>query len=195
MSSRRGNSGIGRFLAAGLALSSAGLTAGCFQPVYGTYASADPSGNVTVAPSVRAAMSSILVEDIDAPNGTPEARLAVEVRNNLIFGLTGGAGQAAPVYKLKMNLKGQTQHVIVDITTARPDMEIYGIDATFSLIEIATKKTVLTGRAFARASYDIPGQQQRFARQRGQRDAENRSSTIIADQIKSRLASYFVSGG
>ena len=40
--------------------------------------------------------------------------------------------------------------MIVDITTARPDMEIYGIDATYALTEIATKKTVLTGRAFAR---------------------------------------------
>ncbi len=85
--------------------------------------------------------------------------------------------------------------MIVDITTARPDMEIYGIDATYSLTEIATKKVVLTGRAFARASYDIPGQQQRFARARGERDAQNRASTIIAEQIKSRLASYFVTGG
>ena len=65
----------------------------------------------------------------------------------------------------------------------------------FHNIELSTNKVVLTGRAFARASYDIPGQQQRFARQRGQRDAENRSSTIVAEQIKSRLASYFISGG
>ena len=135
------------------------------------------------------------VEEVEAPNGTPEARLGVEVRNALIFGLTGGSGQLPPAYRLKINLRGNRQHVIVDITTARPDMEIYGIDATYSLTEIATKKTVLTGRAFSRQSYDIPGQQQRFARQRGERDAQNRASTIIAEQIKSRLASYFVSGG
>ncbi len=191
MSSRRGNRGIGRFFAAGLALASAGLTAGCFQPVYGTYA----SGDVNAPASVRTALSSIQVEEIDAPNGTPEARLGVEVRNHLIFGLTGGGGQLPPTHHLKINLKGQAQNVIVDVTTARPDMEIYGIDATYSLIDLSTKKTVLTGRAFARASYDIPGQEQRFARQRGQRDAENRASTIIAEQIKSRLASYFISGG
>jgi LPS-assembly lipoprotein len=144
---------------------------------------------------VRTALASVEVEEIDAPNGTPEARLGVEVRNALIFGLTGGAGQLAPAYKLKINLSGARQQVIVDITTARPDMEIYGIDATYSLVELASGKTVLTGRAFARQSYDIPGQQQRFARARGERDAQNRSSTIVAEQIKSRLASYFVTGG
>ncbi len=192
MSSPRGSRGIGRFLAAGLALASAGLTAGCFQPIYGTYASSEAPG---APPSVRTALASVKVEEIDVPNGTPEARLAVEVRNSLIFGLTGGSGELPPTHQLKIKLKGQVQNVIVDITTARPDMEIYGIDATFTLTDLASKKTVVTGRAFARASYDIPGQEQRFARQRGQRDAENRSSTIIAEQIKSRLASYFVSGG
>ncbi len=191
MSSRRGNGGIGRFLAAGLAVVSAGLQAGCFQPVYGTYAAAD----ATTAPSIRSNLAAIQVADVDVPNGTTEARLAVEIRNHLIFGLTGGSGQLPPRYKLVMSIGASAQNVIVDITTARTDMEIQGIDATYSLTEIATNKIVLTGRAFARASYDIPGQEQRFARQRGQRDAENRSAGIIAEQIKTRLASYFISGG
>ncbi|MGD9920033.1 MAG: LPS assembly lipoprotein LptE [Pseudorhodoplanes sp.] len=197
MSSPRGYRGAGlagirRFLALGLVFACAGLTAGCFQPLYGTIGMDTVPG---APPSVRAAMAGVEVAEIDAPNGTPEARLGVEVRNALIFGLTGGAGQMPPTHMLKINLKGNRQHVIVDITTARPDMEIYGIDATYSLTDLANKKVVLTGRAFSRASYDIPGQQQRFARQRGERDAQNRASDIIADQIKSRLASYFVTGG
>ena len=183
--------GIGRFLALGLAFGAAGLSAGCFQPLYGN-ASYDTIG---APPPVRTAMASVAVTEIDAPNGTPEARIGVEVRNALIFGLTGGSGQLPPQYELKINLKGNRQNVIVDITTARPDMEIYGIDASYSLTELATGKVVLTGRTFARQSYDIPGQQQRFARARGERDAQNRASTIIAEQIKSRIASYFASGG
>lgn len=183
--------GFGRILALAMAFACAGLSAGCFQPLYGNGAT-DPYG---AAPPIRNALASVSVEEIDAPNGTPEARLGVEVRNALIFGLTGGSGQLAPAYKLKISLKGNQQNVIVDITTARPDMQIYGIDATYSLTEISTGKVVLTGRASARQSFDIPGQQQRFARARGERDAQNRSSTIIAEQIKSRLASYFVSGG
>ena len=190
MSSRRGRRGIGRFLALGLAFGAAGLTAGCFQPLYG-----NGSLDATGAPPIRTALASVEIPELEAPNGTPEARLGVEVRNNLIFGLTGGSGQLPPVYSLKIVLKGTRQNVIVDITTARTEQEIYGIDATYSLTEIATKKLVLTGRAFSRASYDIPGQQQRFARARGERDAQNRASTILAEQIKSRLASYFVTGG
>jgi LPS-assembly lipoprotein len=53
---------------------------------------------------------------------------------------------------------------------------------------------VITGNTFARVSYDIPGQAQRFARARGLRDAENRAAKLIADNIKARLASYFVAG-
>ena len=196
MSSPRGHqgkrpAGVRRLLALALAFACAGLTAGCFQPLYGN----GPPDSTGAPPPIRTALASVQVEEIDAPNGTAEARLGVEVRNALIFGLTGGSGQLSPSYSLKINLKGNRQNVIVDITTARADMEIYGIDATYSLTDLNTKKVVLTGRAFSRQSYDIPGQQQRFARARGERDAQNRSSTIIAEQIKSRLASYFVTGG
>ena len=38
-------------------------------------------------------------------------------------------------------------------------------------------------------SYNIPGQLQRFAGDRGLRDAENRAARVIADNIRSRLAS------
>ncbi len=189
MSLPRGKRGIGRFVALGLAFASAGLTAGCFQPLYGT--ATGTNGNT----SVPSALASVDIEQIDAPNGTPEARLGNEIRNDLIFGITGGSAPTSPAYRLKIVISGNNQRVIVDTTTARPDMEIYGIDATYSLTELATNKVVLTGRAFSRASYDIPGQQQRFARQRGERDAQNRASSIIAEQIKTRLASYFVSGG
>ena len=43
-------------------------------------------------------------------------------------------------------------------------------------------------------SYNIPGQQQRFAGERGLIDAENRAAKVIADNIRSRLASYFAAG-
>lgn len=73
-------------------------------------------------------------------------------------------------------------------------MENYGIDATYTLTDVATGKVVISGQTFARVSFDIPGQQQRFARARGLRDAENRAAKVIADQIRSRLASFFAAG-
>lgn len=172
-------------LAAVLAL--AGLTAGCFQPLYGEKSAV---GGVGVAEK----LSSVDVAPIDTPNGTRLARVGVEVRNNLMYGLTGGAGAAPPNYKLDIRLAASQMQVIVDITTARPEIQNYGIDATYTLTDIATGKKVVAGQAFSRVSYNIPGQQQRFVGDRGLRDAENRAAKVIADNIRSRLASYFVAG-
>src|SRR5262249_45558570 len=84
--------------------------------------------------------------------------------------------------------------IIVDVNTSRPDVENYGINATYTLTEIATGKIVVTGTTFARVSYDIPGQEQRYARVRGLRDAELRAAKVVADNIRSRLSSYGVPG-
>jgi LPS-assembly lipoprotein len=108
--------------------------------------------------------------------------------------LTGGAGQPSKTHQLRVHLVTQNQQVIVDITTARADVQQFGINASFSLTETATGKQVVTGTTTARVSYDNPGQQQRFANARGQRDAENRAAKLISDRIKSRLASYFAAG-
>jgi LPS-assembly lipoprotein len=116
------------------------------------------------------------------------------LRNDLIFDLTGGSGGLPPTHELIISLTTQNQQVIVDITTARADVQQYGINANYSLIEKATNKTVITGTTFARVSYDNPGQAQRFANARGQRDAENRAAKVISDSIKTRLASYFSAG-
>ena len=53
---------------------------------------------------------------------------------------------------------------------------------------------MVTSTTFSRVSYNIPGQEQRFAGARGLRDAEDRAAKVIADNIRSRLASYFVAG-
>ena len=167
------------------ALALAGLTAGCFQPLYGTQ---------NGGPNVVDKMSTVDVAPVNAPNGTRLSRVGHEVRENMIFNLTGGAGSPVTNYKLVIQLSSQQTSVIVDIATARPDIQNYGIDASYTLTDLTTKKTVVSGQTFSRVSYDIPGQQQRFAGDRGLRDAENRAAKVIADNIKSRLASYFVAG-
>ncbi|HET7192913.1 MAG TPA: LPS assembly lipoprotein LptE [Pseudolabrys sp.] len=170
------------------ALALAGLTAGCFQPLYAEHPT--PTGSTGVADK----LSAIDVASIDAPSGSRVARVTVGVRNELIYNLTGGAAAAPPAYRLNVKLAATQLQVIVDIATARPDINNYGIDATYTLTEIASGKAVVTGRTFSRVSYNIPGQEQRFAGDRGLRDAENRAAKVIADNIRSRLASYFVAG-
>jgi len=170
-----------------LALLVATLLAGCFQPLYGERTLSGDS-------SLRQRLSAVDIEPIKAPAGTPESRIAVELRNALIFDLTGGAGGASPTHRLTVQLTSAPLQVIVDVTTSRPDVEEFRITANYTLVEIATSKRVVTGRTFGLASYDIPGQQQRFARARGQRDAQDRAIQVISEGIRSRLASYFVAG-
>ena len=139
-------------------------------------------------------MSSVEVTPIKTSNGTRLARVGFEVRNGLIYDLTGGHGGAAAQYKLTISLTSTQTFVIVDINTARTDIQNYGIDATYTLTDITNGKKLISGQTFSRVSYDIPGQEQRFAGERGLRDAENRAAKVIADNIRSRLASYFVAG-
>jgi LPS-assembly lipoprotein len=168
----------------------AGLTAGCFTPLYGT-------GTVAGNTDVGGKLSAVEVAPLDpanAPNGSRIARVGVGVRNELMYELTGGGPAAAPTHRLEIRLSSRITQVIVDINTARPDVENYGIDASFKLVDIATGKPVITGTTFSRVSYNIPGQEQRFAGVRGLRDAEDRAAKLIAENIRSRLASYFVAG-
>jgi LPS-assembly lipoprotein len=171
-------------MAAAIAL--AGLTAGCFQPLY--------ADRTVGGAGLNNKLAAVTVEPINTPNGTRLARVSNDVRNELLYKLTGGGPSAAAAYRLVIHLTASQLNVIVDVTTARPDVQNYGIDATYQLIDIATGKPVVDGQSFSRVSYNIPGQQQRFAGQRGLRDAENRAAKVIAENIRNRLASYFVAG-
>ena len=172
-------------------VAAAALTAGCFQPLYGEHVVGGPGA---VAPNIRDAFATVEIDQIAAPNGTPEARIAVELRNNVIYELTGGAGSGTTSYRLGMRMKLSKAAMIVDIATGRTEAEIIGIDVYYTLTEVGTKKVVVNSQTFARVSSDVPGLQQRFAHQRAQRDAEDRAAKVIAEQIRSRLASYFVAG-
>jgi LPS-assembly lipoprotein len=177
---------VGRSARLALAMAIAGLVAGCFQPLYGTRtdgsAVVDRLRSVEVLPITNVTASS------------PEGRIAAELRNALIFDLTGGSARQSPTHRLDISVSTIKTQVIVDITSNRPDVEQAGINASYSLVELATGKTVLSGRTFSRVSYDSPGQEQRFARARGRRDAENRAAKVISEDIRTRLASYFIAG-
>jgi LPS-assembly lipoprotein len=170
------------------ALAVAGLCAGCFQPLYGEHSIS--GGNDSVAQAMR----SVDVADIKTARGTRLDRVGFEVRNDLIYNLTGGHGAASPTHRLTIELKSTQQQIIVDVSTGRADVQDYGIDATYTLTDLATGKVVLRSVTSSRVSYNIPGQQQRFAGERGLRDAENRAAAVIAESIRNRLASYFTAG-
>jgi LPS-assembly lipoprotein len=184
---RRENHGsYGRFARLALVLATTVLVAGCFQPLYGERS---PSG----APALREALSAVEVLDVAAPANSSEARLAVQVKNDLIFNFTGGGSPYPPTHRLKIQLAGGRSTVLIDRSSALPNVENYGLNATYSLIEIATGKAVIGGTASTSVSYDTVGQQ-RFARISGMHDAERRAAKVISDNITARLSSYFVAG-
>lgn len=165
----------------------AALTAGCFQPMY---AERGPDGGS----ALREKLQGVEVPPLNLPNGSREARVGLGIRNALMFNMYGSAVGGPATHRLMIRITTSRLSVIVDPTTARPDIENYGIDATYELKDNVTDKTVLTGTTFARVSYDIPGQSQRFARSRGLLDGEDRAAKVIADNISQRLASFFIAG-
>ena len=164
----------------------AGLTAGCFQPMY--------AERTDGTPGLREKLMGIELPPVEKPNASRDARLGVEIRNALAFKLYGQATGLPPTHKLVLRFSTSRSSLILDPNTALPSSENYGIDAQYNLVELATNKSVMTGSTFSRVSYDIPGQMQRFARARAFRDAEDRAAQEIADNIQTRLASYFTAG-
>jgi LPS-assembly lipoprotein len=164
----------------------AALTAGCFQPMYAEHTDGTPG--------LREKLLGVELPPIDKPNASRDARLGVEIRNALAFKLYGSATGMPPTHRLVIRFNSTRSSLMIDPNTALPSSENYGIDAQYNLIEIASNKSVMTGTTFSRVTYDIPGYLQRFARARAYRDAEDRAAQEIAENIQTRLASFFVAG-
>jgi LPS-assembly lipoprotein len=130
----------------------------------------------------------------DKSNASRDARIGIEIRNALAFKLYGTATGMPPTHRLVLHFSSSRSSLIVDPNTGLPTSENYGIDAQYSLVEIATNRSVLNGSTFSRVSYDMPGSYQRFARSRAFRDAEDRAAREIADNIQTRLAAFFTAG-
>jgi LPS-assembly lipoprotein len=164
----------------------AALTAGCFQPMYAEHADGTPG--------LREKLMGVEVPPVDKNNASREARIGVEIRNALAFKLYGNATGMPPTHRLVLRFNTSRSSLMIDQATALPTSENVNIDAQYNLVDIATNKSVMTGSTFSRVSYDIPGSLQRFSRQRAFRDAEDRAAQEIAENIQTRLASFFTAG-
>src|SRR2546421_12184051 len=102
------------------------LTAACFQPLYATR-------SVAGGAPLGTALAQVQVEHVDAPNGTPESRVAVELQNALDFEMNGGGGMISPTHRLKVRMGDARSSFITDITTGRVQAEINAIIASFTL--------------------------------------------------------------
>src|SRR5437763_3352781 len=118
------------------------LNAACFQPLYA-------SRSVAGGTPLGTQLAQVQVEHVDAPNGTPESRVAVELQSALDFEMNGGGGLISPAHRLKVRMGVARSSIITDVRTGRGEAENTGIDAPFTLTELATYKARRTGRTVA----------------------------------------------
>src|SRR3977135_4436535 len=102
-----------RVLRAAAALGIAALAGGCFQPLYGEQSSMG-------GPVLRDQLSAVDIVQIEAPKGSDEARLAVEIRNALLYDFSGGGSAAPPPLPLNIPVSPTHASIGVDAPRARP---------------------------------------------------------------------------
>ncbi|MFO1124548.1 MAG: LPS assembly lipoprotein LptE [Methylocystis sp.] len=147
--------------------------ASCLQPLYA------PAGFGLDSSPLAAELQSIAVDEIPL-------RLGHYVRNELIFGLNGTGSQPPPRYRLTVVLRERVQTPILDTVTGRATSATVIVDAEYRLITIPDEVEVTKGVAFNIASYDRFSN--RFSNVRAARDAEIRDARVIAESIRTRVA-------
>jgi LPS-assembly lipoprotein len=162
-----------RFLVVMAAFSVALPLAGCLQPLYA------PAGFGLDSAPLAAELQSIQVDEI------PQ-RIGHYVRNELIFGLNGTGSQPPPRYRLTVTLRERVQTPIIDTVTGRATSATVIVDAEYRLVTVPQEIEVTKGIAFNVASYDRFSN--RFSNVRAARDAEIRNARVIAESIRTRIA-------
>jgi LPS-assembly lipoprotein len=140
------------------------------RPLYGPIGSDMP---------LAAALQSVDVAPI------PE-RIGHHVRNELIFAFNGTGSDVPPRYRLFVELKERVQTPILDTVTGRATSATVIVDAAYKLVSLPDETQITEGVAFGVASYDRFSN--RLSNVRAARDAEIRDARVIADQIRTRVA-------
>jgi|SRR5271166_5692442 len=172
----------GRLARAASALVFVGLltlgTGGCgFHPLYGPTASGANLSEV---------MKTINVADIPSRTGQ-------RLRNELIFGTTGGGDRLPALYRLDVAIRESIRNTLIT-TTGLPTGQILQLDAEYRLVRLKDNEVVYKGYSTAEAAYDLVGATGNngsiYGDTRAPLDAENRVTRTLGDEIKTRLAAY-----
>jgi LPS-assembly lipoprotein len=145
------------------------------------YSNTPLSPGSTVTPAEQ--LASISVKPVTT-------RYAQQVRNNLIFGLTRGAGQpAVSAYSVDLAVKERIETTLVNQAGEDEDQPRAGavvLTATYRLSDAKSGKQISTGTRSMSASFDRPLQE--YATYRAQIDAENRAARELAEILQLSLA-------
>ena len=124
---------------------------------------------------------------------TIPSRTGQRLRNELVFGTTGGGEPAAPVYRLDIALRESVRNTLV-MNTGAPTGQILQLDAEFRVVRIKDNEPVFKGYSTAEAAYDLTGWSGTtgsvYGDTRANLDAENRAARSLADTLKTRVAAF-----
>ena len=115
------------------------------------------------------------------------SRVALEVRNRLIFLTGGGAGEAkTPQYRVELNITSSVMGVLLQENADNPNVGRVIVTGSYTLKRISDDVTLRAARRKAIALVDFP--EQEFAKRRAIIDGEDRAAHQLADLIKADLA-------
>jgi LPS-assembly lipoprotein len=164
------------FYAATLAVALS-LTGCQFQPMYSS-----SSGTIG---SSGSALSSVSVNEVDT-------REAQQVRNHLVFLLSGGTTPVNPAHVVTLRVASNVLTSAAAITNGTTSQlgnttGSVRITASYEILDTVKKEIVARGTRETFASFDKTSQS--FASSRAQRDAENRAAKEVAEQLRLAISS------
>ncbi len=116
----------------------------------------------------------------------PTNRVEQAVRNQMIFLLSGGAGEPAnPVYQLTLRVSSSNVNYLSQISSNLPQPGRVTLSASYTLTRDG--KLIKQGAQRMDAQLDYTSQQ--FAQVRAIRDAEDRAARELAEVLKLDIAS------
>lgn len=179
---RESTKSSGRLLRGAAAVAFAGLLSigagGCgFHPLYG--------------PTASGADLSEVMKTVDVA-GIP-SRTGQRLRNELIFGTTGGNAPLPPVYRLDVALRETRRNALVT-SQGLPTGQVVQLDAEYRLVRLKDNETVFKAYSTAEAAFNLVGTTglagSTYGDVRAAIDAENRAARSLADTMKTRLAMF-----
>jgi LPS-assembly lipoprotein len=165
-------SGARALIAAGIIA----LTAGCgFRPLYLS------GGEASGEPTVGGELASVDIAPI-------RDRVGQLVRNDLLFLLSPTVDETTAAYRLDVRIAETISELAVERTgfATRSNLRL---NATYSLIDLASGKPLVNGRTRAISSYNIVNAS--YSTLTAQYAARERAARQIAEDIRSRLSAYF----
>jgi LPS-assembly lipoprotein len=179
----------GRLFAFAIVVGLAAAASAC--TVRPLYMKQDPA-SAGASAGTAAELASIAVK----PVTKREAQL---VRNELVFLLGGGAGEATNSrYTLDLNVSSQRMSSATAPASTRDDVNvptaaILTLTARYTLTDVTSNKVVGKGSRNISSSIDVPRQQ--YAALRAENDAQQRAARELAQLLRLAIAQDFVREG